>query len=118
MIYLNKFNNLHTEIIADPLLYKEAISRNDCKLWNKVMNNKVQQLICSNTWEIIYPPNNTNVIETQFVYKTKHLTDNLIEKQKAKLVVQGIYQQDSKDYYNNNLFALTVYISSIRLVIA
>ena len=32
MIYLNKFNNLHTEIIANPLLYKEAISRNDCKL--------------------------------------------------------------------------------------
>ena len=49
MIYLNEFNNLHTEIIADPLLYKEAISRNDCKLWNKAMNNKVQQLICSNT---------------------------------------------------------------------
>ena len=91
MIYLNKFNNLHTEIMTDPLLYKEAISRNDCKLWNKVMNNKVQQLICSNTWEIVYPPNNANVIGTQFVYKTKHLTDNLIEKQKARLVVQGIY---------------------------
>ena len=91
MIYLNKFNNLYTEIMTDPLLYKEAISRNDCKLWNKAMNNKVQQLICSNTWEIIYPPNNTNVIRTQFVYKTKCLTDNLIEKQKARLVVQGIY---------------------------
>ena len=53
----------------------------------------------------------------QFVYKTKRLADNLIEKQKAKLVVQGIYQQDSKDYYNNDLFAPTTHISSIRLVI-
>ena len=118
MIYLNKFNNLHTEIIADPLLYKEAISRNDCKLWNKAMNNKVQQLIRSNTWEIVYPPNNANVIGTQFVYKTKRLADNLIKKQKARLVVQGIYQQDSKDYYNNDLFAPTAHISLIRLVIA
>ena len=82
------------------------------------MNNKVQQLIHSNTWEIVYPPNNTNVIRTQFVYKTKRLVDNLIEKQKARLVVQGIYQQDSKDYYNNNLFAPTAHISLIRLVIA
>ena len=81
------------------------------------MNNKVQQLICSNTWEIIYPPNNTNVIRTQFVYKTKHLVDNLIKKQKARLVVQGFYQCDSKDYYYNDLFAPTVHISSIRLVI-
>ena len=55
------------------------------------MNNKVQQLIHSNTWEIVYPPNNTNVIRTQFVYKTKCLADNSIEKQKARLVVQGIY---------------------------
>ena len=117
MIYLNEFNNLHTEIMADPLLYKEAISRNDCKLWNKAMNDKVQQLIHSNTWEIVYPPNNTNVIGTQFVYKTKHLADNSIEKQKARLVVQGIYQQDSKDYCNNNLFVLTTHISLIRLTI-
>ena len=91
MIYLNEFNNLHTEIMADPLLYKEAISRNDCKLWNKAMNDKVQQLIHSNTWEIVYPPNNVNVIGTRFVYKTKRLADNLIKKQKARLVVQGIY---------------------------
>ena len=55
------------------------------------MNNKVQQLICSNTWKIVYPPNNANVIRTQFVYKTKRLVDNSIKKQKAKLVVQGIY---------------------------
>ena len=92
MIYLNKFNNLHTEIMANPLLYKEVISRNDCKLWNKTMNNKVQQLICFNMWKIVYSPNNANVIRTQFVYKTKHLADNLIKKQKARLVVQGIYQ--------------------------
>ena len=104
--------------MTDSLLYKEAISRNDYKLWNKAMNDKVQQLICSNTWEIVYPPNNTNVIGTQFVYKTKRLADNLIKKQKARLIVQGIYQQDSKDYYNNDLFALTAHISSIRLTIA
>ena len=91
MIYLNKFNDLHTEIIADPLLYKEAISRNDCKLQNKAMNDKVQQLICSNMWKIVYPPNNANVIGTQFVYKTKCLADNSIKKQKARLVVQGIF---------------------------
>ena len=41
--------------------------------------------------KIVYPPNNTNVIRTQFVYKTKHLADNLIKKQKARLVVQGFY---------------------------
>ena len=55
------------------------------------MNNKVQQLIRSNTWEIAYPPNNTNVIGTQFVYKMTCLADNSIETQKARLVVQGIY---------------------------
>ena len=107
MIYFNKFNNLYTEIITDLLMYKEVISRSNCKLQNKAIDNKVQQLIQSNTQEIVYPSNNTNVIRTQFVYKTKHLANNPIKKQKARLVVQGIYQQDSKDYYNNNLFFVT-----------
>ena len=55
------------------------------------MNNKVQQLIHSNTWEVVYPPDNANIIGTQFVYKTKRLANNSIKKQKARLVVQGIY---------------------------
>ena len=80
MIYLNEFNNLHTEIIANPLLYKEAISRNDCELQNKAINNKVQQLIHSNTQEVVYPSDNANIIRTQFIYKTKHLADNSIKK--------------------------------------
>ena len=32
MIYLNKFNNLHIEIIANPLMYKETINQSDCEL--------------------------------------------------------------------------------------
>ena len=98
-------------------MYNKAISRSNCKLQNKAMNDKVQQLIHSNTWEVVYPSDNTNIIETQFVYKTKCLADNSIKKQKARLVVQGFYQCDSKDYYYNNLFALTAHISSIRLTI-
>ena len=117
IIYLNEFNDLHTEIIADSLTYNKVISRSNCKLWNKAMNNKVQQLIYSNIQEVIYPLDNTNIIRTQFIYKTKHLADNSIKKQKARLVVQGFYQHDSKDYYYNNLFVPTVHISLIRLTI-
>ena len=87
MIYLNEFNDLYTEIMADLLMYNKVISRSNCELQNKAINNKVQQLICSNIWEVVYPLDNTNIIGTQFVYKTKCLTNNSIEKQKAKLVV-------------------------------
>ena len=91
IIYLNEFNDLYTEIITDSLMYNKVISRSNCKLQNKAMNNKVHQLIHSNTQEIVYPPDNTNIIRTQFVYKTKCLANNSIEKQKARLVVQGFY---------------------------
>ena len=91
IIYLNEFNDLYTEIIVDSLIYNKVISRSNCKLQNKAMNDKVQQLIHSNTQEVVYPLDNTNIIGTQFVYKTKHLADNSIKKQKARLVVQGFY---------------------------
>ena len=61
-------------------MYKEVISKNNCKLQNKAMNNKVQQLIYSNTQEVIYSLDNTNIIKTQFIYKTKHLANNSIKK--------------------------------------
>ena len=91
MIYLNEFNDLYMEIIADLLTYNKVISRSNYKLQNKAINNKVQQLIHSNIQEVIYSSDNTNIIRTQFVYKTKCLVNNLIKKQKARLVVQGIY---------------------------
>ena len=80
MIYLNEFNNLHTEIITNPLMYKETINCSNYKLQNKAINNKVQQLIHSNTQKVVYPLDNTNIIGTQFVYKTKCLADNSIKK--------------------------------------
>ena len=32
IIYLNEFNDLYTEIIADPLMYNKVISRSNYKL--------------------------------------------------------------------------------------
>ena len=42
IIYLNEFNDLHTEIIVDSLTYNKVISRSNYKFQNKVINNKVQ----------------------------------------------------------------------------
>ena len=32
IIYLNEFNDLYTEIMANPLMYNKVISRSNCKL--------------------------------------------------------------------------------------
>ena len=51
------------------------------------MKDEINQLNNYNTWEIVYPKDDSNIIGTQFVYKIKRYTDNSIYKYKAQLIV-------------------------------
>ena len=86
-IHLTEFNIHMNEIQTDLISFNKAIHCSDSELQIKAMKDEIDQLNNHNTWEIVYPKNDSNIIRTQFVYKIKRYTDNSIDKYKAQLVV-------------------------------
>jgi hypothetical protein len=57
--------------------------------WQKAMKEEFQALIDNDTWELVPPHVNVNVIGCKWVYKVKHKVYGSIERLKARLVAQG-----------------------------
>ena len=94
-MFLTEFNELNNEIQLDPLTYEEAIKCSDHDCWVKAMNDEINSLKKHRTWEIRKPPQGANIIGTQFVFKIKHLADNLIEKYKTCLTSSARLHSES-----------------------
>ncbi|WRX14713.1 Reverse transcriptase [Theobroma cacao] len=58
------------------------------------MQDELNALVENKTWEVVVVPSDFPVIAYQWVYKTKFLADDNIDKFKARLVAKGYNQQE------------------------
>jgi Reverse transcriptase (RNA-dependent DNA polymerase) len=79
------------------------------------MKEEFQALIDNDTWELVPPHVNVNVIECKWVYKVKHKVDGSIERLKTRLVAQGFKQHYGVDY--TEMFFPVVKPTTIRTII-
>ena len=97
---------------CEPQTFEEAAKD---EKWQKVMEEELNMIDKSNTWNLVDPPKGKYIIGLKWVYN-KYNEDGSIQKHKARLVAKGYSQQPGVDF--NETFAPVARIEIIQLVLA
>ncbi|GJX18459.1 ribonuclease H-like domain-containing protein [Tanacetum coccineum] len=66
--------------------------------WTGAMNNEMDDLLRSDTWEIVDLPKDRKAIGSKWIFKIKYKSSGEIDRYKARLVAQGFNQKEGIDY--------------------
>lgn len=84
--------------------------------WREAMEAEFSTLKRNNTWRLVPPSNDQNLIDCKWVFKIKYKADGTVDRLKARLVAKGFKQQYGVDY--DDTYSPVVKHSTIRLVLA
>lgn len=99
--------------MIEPKTYSQTCEI-DC--WENDVQSELDALISTNTWPIVYLPNNKTPIGCRWVYKIKYHADGSIECYKAHLVAKGYTQIKGINYFDN--FSLVGKLITLRFLLA
>ncbi|KAL0541828.1 hypothetical protein IC582_021892 [Cucumis melo] len=85
-------------------------------LWQKAMNDELQALEKTHTWDYVDLPPGKRPIGCKWIYKIKTHSDGTIEHYKARLVAKGYSQEYGIDY--EEIFAPVARMTSVRSLLA
>ena len=97
----------------EPESFEDAMRQD---VWVIAMKEEINMIKNNETWELVNPPANKDLIGVKEVYKEETNPDNLIQKYKARLVAKGYNQRADIDY--DEVFALVAQLETIRLIIS
>eukprot|EP00253_Pinus_taeda_P021224 PITA_21224 len=80
--------------VDDPIHFEDVVNEDK---WIEAMNEEIDAIEKSKTWELVDLPEGKDAIGVKWVYKTKSNVEGKIDKHKARLVVKGYKQQQGKD---------------------
>lgn len=80
------------------------------------MEEKYTSLIRNNTWSLVLPVPNTNIIDCKWVSRLKCDKDGAITRNKAKFIVKGFRQQRCVDYHDT--FSPVIKSTMIHVVLS
>ena len=100
----------------EPKSRMEALDSENAEEWSNAMDAEVKSLHKNNTWTLVEPPKETNIVGSKWVFKTKRNASGEIERYKARLVAQGYSQEQGTDY--DEVYAPVARFTSIRSVLA
>ncbi|KAI3774030.1 hypothetical protein L1987_48573 [Smallanthus sonchifolius] len=106
---------LHVALVSqlEPKNVKEALTDN---CWIEAMQEELSQFQKLHVWDLVDLPKGFQPIGTRWVFKCKMDDRHVVVKNKARLVVQGFYQQEGLDY--TKVYAPVARIEAIRLFLA
>ncbi|GJT58279.1 retrovirus-related pol polyprotein from transposon TNT 1-94 [Tanacetum coccineum] len=86
------------------------------KTWIVAMQEKLNQFIANDVWELVPQPKNMTIIGTNWVFRIKLDNNGVVSRNKARLVAQGYNQQEGIDY--DKTYAPVARLESIRILLA
>ena len=100
----------------EPRCVEEALRGKHSDKWKQALEAEYNSLLDNETWELVPPPENSNIVGSKWVLKLKRDADGNIHRHKARLVAQGYSQTQGMDY--EEVFSPVVRYSSIRTLLA
>ncbi|RVW90852.1 Retrovirus-related Pol polyprotein from transposon RE1 [Vitis vinifera] len=104
--------NLAAFKISEPTTLKQAIKDPN---WAEAMQTEIAALHKNQTWDLVDPPKDVNIIGCKWVYKLKYKPDGSVDRYKARLVARGFNQTFGLDYFET--FSPVVKAATIRIVL-
>ena len=99
-----------------PNTINEARASHEAIHWEKAIQEELNMLQRKNTWELVDPPSNKNILSNRWVFTKKYDENGNLSRYKARLVAQGLTQGYIYDY--SDTFSPVVRFDSFRLLIA
>ncbi|KAK3892176.1 hypothetical protein Pcinc_003967 [Petrolisthes cinctipes] len=102
------------KVCETPNTYVEAIQSPDSQLWQKAMQEEIDALTESDTFELIELPEGRSLVGSKWVYSVKDDPHNG-ERHKARFVARGFSQIYGVDYHET--FSPTARLTSLRMLL-
>lgn len=99
--------------VHEPRTFKEARLDPD---WQKAMQEELEALQKTHTWDLVDLPPNKTAIDCKWVYKIKTRSDGSVERYKARVVAKGYHQEYGIDY--EETFAPVARLTTVRSLLA
>ncbi|GJU98547.1 retrovirus-related pol polyprotein from transposon TNT 1-94 [Tanacetum coccineum] len=130
-IKVTKKKNLENDIVDETLEIDEIVNIKESRnhplgnnvnealgdeSWIVAMQEELNQFVANNVWELVPQPRNMTIIGTKWVFRNKLDENNIISRNKARLVAQGYNQQEGIDY--DETYAPVARLKSIRILLA
>ncbi|GKU88392.1 hypothetical protein SLEP1_g2661 [Rubroshorea leprosula] len=95
--------------LHEPQSYQEASSN---PLWQQAMQDELQALENTRTWDLVDLPTEKSLIGCKWVYRIKTRSDGSVERYKARLVAKGFTQEYGINY--EETFAPIAHLTSVH----
>ncbi|GJV23249.1 zinc finger, CCHC-type containing protein [Tanacetum coccineum] len=84
----------------DPKTFNEAMQSHDVDFWKEAINDEMDYIMGNDTWVLTDLPSVYKPLVCKWIFKRKMKVDGIIEKFKARLVLQGFRQKSRIDYFD------------------
>ena len=95
---------------VEPKTVYEAKQTDEWDQWYRALNDEVKALQDNETWDLVRPPTDRDVIPGKWVYKVGQ-----VDKYKARYVAKGFKQVEGLDYFET--FAPTCKPETFRILL-
>lgn len=97
----------------DPHTISQALSN---PLWRDSVSAEFNSFICTDTFELVPPSTEQNVVGCRWLFQTKFLPDGTVDKHKSRLVAKGYTQRPGIDFHET--FSPVVKAPTICIIIS